>query len=74
MTTHAPPCVIHCSSTYKPEEQELQLLDALVVGARDGLLAQLVAGVVVDGERHVEGEQVHQLPEQLPCAPLRCRQ
>ena len=31
------------------------------------MLLELLPGVVVDGECHVEGEKVHQLPEQLAC-------
>jgi hypothetical protein len=53
-----------------PEEKQLQLLDALVVRARHSLLAKFVTRVVVDGKRHVEGEQIHQLPEQLPCESM----
>lgn len=43
------------------EEEALQLLHALVVGGGHLLLAQRVAGVIVDGEGEVEAQKVHQL-------------
>ena len=45
------------------EEEELQLLHLLVLRPGHRFLRELITGVVVDGECHIEGKQVYQLPK-----------
>ena len=43
------------------------LLDLFIVGISDVLITDRVACVVINGEHHVELEQVHQLHKQPRC-------